>query len=126
VGEGEEGMTNEELATINGLRLQRDQKAARIEELEAALAEEKERWIQEREAWIRQKAECVGLEEKLAEAREDSERIQALYILAQVIAVPYIIIHLDLPKEADWDGVTCNWNRNIFNAAIDAARGAKP
>ena len=48
---------------------------ARIATLEAALAESEERWIQEREAWIRQKAECVTLGEKLAEAREDSKRL---------------------------------------------------
>jgi len=54
--------------------------AARIAELEATLAESEERWIEEREAWIRQKAECVTLRKKLAEAREDSARLDWLFL----------------------------------------------
>ncbi len=119
-------MTNEELATINGLRLQRDQKAARIEELEAALAEEKERWIQEREAWIRQKAECVGLEEKLSEAREDAARLDWLNEFVQCGCADFgfeldggVYLRLAQPSAETVDIREANGIR----AAIDAARG---
>ena len=70
--------------------------------------------------------ECERLEKELAEARRDSERLKALYEMAQISITGFVVIRpMLVPGEAAWDGVTAIWNRDVFNAAIDAARGAK-
>ena len=67
-----------------------------------------------------------ALEAELAEARRDSERLKALYEMAQISITGFVVIRpMLVPGEAAWDGVTAIWNRDVFNAAIDAARGAK-
>ena len=102
---------------------------AKIAELEAALAEEKERWIQEREAWIAQKAECVTLQEKLAEAEEDSKRLDWLDQFIQCGCADFgfeldggVYLQLNSPGAE-----TVNIREaNDARAAIDAARKEQP
>jgi len=80
------------------------------------LAESEERWIQEREAWIRQKAECVTLGEKLAEAREDSARLD--WLEGEMAYEQRCIEHGQLIPSSLF-----RRNVPITRAAIDAARG---
>lgn len=59
---------------------------------------------------------------ELAEARLDSARLAEIYRRADVDPRGYLVFRpIQLPPKADWDGVTCKWDREIFNAAIDAA-----
>ena len=95
---------------------------ARIAELEAALAEEKERCIQEREAWIAQKAECVTLQEKLAEALEDGKRLEAVESGRLGIQYRDGVIR----DEWKWSVTYASTpiaSSTTLRAAIDAARG---
>lgn len=63
---------------------------------------------------------------ELAEARLDGARLEELYRRADVDPRGYLVFRpIQLPKNADWDGVTCKWDRDIFNAAIDAAMEGK-
>ena len=58
----------------------------------------------------------------LAEARRDGARLEELYRRSDVDPRGYLVFRpIQLPKNADWDGVTCKWDREIFNATIDAA-----
>ena len=98
---------------------------ARIAELEAALAEEKERWIQEREAWIAQKAECVTLREKLAEAEADSKRLDWLHArMAHVFE--WTTGRFGVESRSGRDHWLVRPIYNTPRAAIDAARKGKP
>jgi hypothetical protein len=55
-------------------------------------------------------------------ARLDSARLAEVYSRADVDPRGYLVFRpIQLPPKADWDGVTCKWDREIFNAAIDAA-----
>ena len=95
-----------------------------IAELEAALADARERWIQEREAWIAQKAECVTLQEKLAEALEDSKRLEAVESGRLGIQYRDGVIR----DEWKWSityASTPIVSAATLRAAIDAARGKK-
>ena len=99
----------------------------RIAELETALAEARERWIQEREAWIAQKAECVTLQEKLAEAREDSARLT--YMIDQSNQGNGWIqdyVWDDAARLCPLDAKEADDVQKWVRAAIDAAREAKP
>ena len=55
----------------------------------------------------------------LKELVRDAERLELLYKLAEVSRSGVLEIVLPLTDAAAWDGTTCNWDRSIFNAAID-------
>jgi hypothetical protein len=119
----------------------------RITELEAALEAKHQQYTgaviqltearthseQYRQNWLALQAatgeDCqLRALEVISEARNERERLSELYELADVFRPGSIVIQLPLPTQAQWDGVTCLWTREIFNAAIDnaiAARGAK-
>ena len=89
------------------------------------LAEEKERWIQEREAWIAQKAECVTLREKLAEAEADSKRLDWLHArMAHVFE--WTTGRFGVESRSGRDHWLVRPIYNTPRAAIDAARKGKP
>lgn len=76
-----------------------------------------------RGCWHSQMEAVEDLAKRYAEAREDSARLSEVYRRADVDPRGYIAFRpIQLPVKADWDGVTCKWNRDVFNAAIDAVR----
>lgn len=76
--------------------------------------------------WHSQMEAVEDLAGRYAAAREDSVRLSEVYRRADVDPRGYIAFRpIQLPAKADWDGVTCRWDRDIFNAAIDAARDGK-
>lgn len=102
-------------------------------DLLAELAEARKHAEQYRQNWLALQ-EVTGEDcqqramEVIREARKDGERLATLYETVQIISVPYVLMRLDMPEEAGWDGATCLWTREIFNITIDnatAARGAK-
>ena len=135
-------MTSEELEMTNGLRLQRDQKAARIEELEAALAaEQKVAQIAEGRNFDLS-LEVPKLEAALAEARKDGERLDKLEALMRsaevgngvalfpltstVTGVPLSCVSIDELGEEDGSNLGAEVSVGpTLRAAIDAARGTR-
>lgn len=122
-------MTNEELETTNRLRLQRDQKAARIEELEAALAaEQKVAQIAEGRNFDLS-LEVPKLEAALAEARKDGKRLDWLERQTSFVWPRWEPTSAN--PDCDWAWFTAAHKAGPFETmreAIDAARGkpAKP
>lgn len=96
------------------------------EELLTRLAEEERQRDDFSEGLLAAKEMIRRYEKQLTEAEKDSARYEMLYELAVVGKDGKITIQLPLPTAADWDGVTCLWDRHVFRVAIDAAIGLQP